>query len=530
MSGVRKFALEVKWRIENIQAWLLQRDDTLYSPQFLAETLSSTRWKLNLSSNWQLAEKYVSLILQRDIEDGGPKLIDLNYELSFLASDGKPLKSKFCTKFAPKTLSHDLTIKQAEILVEKKEVYLPEGVLTVCCKFWNTLSTVSKEGQCSSLRTVIGTKYMNVNAIINNFHPSSYAVVNFLPPSTDISLISLEVYVSSHDVNSDLRALVFKRKHVECKKLCWYFFKLFVLDSKGVKKELSEIFNLTHSLSSVKHNYIASYDFFRNYLLNRTLSLQLEISYCPGIVSELTENKFNKYENLPYTAAGLENLKARDSEREHSSISDCIPSTDASCIEGGLSGEQNESFDADGKSLPLTSLKEDMLSLYNDRLFCDTKLQTDTETFPAHRNVLGARSPVFKRMFTTDMKETAGECINVPDISSDTVRGMLHFLYTDYVGDLEMQSANDLYIASDKYDIASLKQRCSSFMKKNLSPSNVCDVLVLADMHQDKDLESAAQEYVLTNDEVFHLDEWKLFMKNYSSLAAQVMYLKFTKE
>ncbi|GBM25612.1 hypothetical protein AVEN_27735-1 [Araneus ventricosus] len=93
-----------------------------------------------------------------------------------------------------------------------------------------------------------------------------------------------------------------------------------------------------------------------------------------------------------------------------------------------------------------------------------------------------------------------------------------------------MQSAKDLYIASDKYDIVSLKKRCSSFIKKNLCPANVCEVIVLADMHQDKDLESAAHEFVLTYDkEVFVSDEWKLFMKNFSGLAAQVMYLKCMK-
>ncbi|GBN00603.1 TD and POZ domain-containing protein 2 [Araneus ventricosus] len=528
MMDVRQTAFEVKWSIENIKSWLQKRNDTLYSPQFLTETLTNTRWKLSLSPNWQLAEKYLSLTLQRDVEDNGPNLIDLRYELSFLRSDGSPLKSKSCTKkFAPETISHELKVKQVEILAGKKEAYLLEGVLTVCCKLWNTWSTISKEGQCSSLRSVIGTKCINLNATIDNFSLSSSAIVNFLSPSTDINLISLDVYASYDE-------FVFQRKYVECKSFSWYSFKLFALDASGYRKEFNEKNCLaSHLPLANQHTYLMYQDFCSKYLPNKTLTLQLEVSYHPGIISECAESEFHNYENLSCEATDLENLTTSDSEKVCLSVSDCLHSSNPCNVEESQSSDEDKCLATDGKRyLPLTTLKEDMASLYNNPLFCDMKLRTDTKTFPAHRSVLCARSPEFKKMFTTDMKEEkADECIEVQNISSDTLSRMLQFIYTDCAGDLEMKSAKDLYIASIEYKIASLKQCCSSFMKKNLCPSNVCEVLVLADMHQDKDLESIAQEYVLSNDkEVFYSEEWKLFIKNYGSLAAQVMLLKFTKE
>ncbi|GBN00607.1 TD and POZ domain-containing protein 1 [Araneus ventricosus] len=534
MADETKRAFEVKWRIEQIKSWLQTRHDSIYSPPFLAETLMNTRWKLRMSPNWQLAEKYVSLSLQRDVEDDHLELIDLSYELSFLAGDGTPLKSKRCMKnFAPKTVSHKLNVKQNVIIDEKNGAYLSEGVLTVCCKLWKK-STVSKEGQCS-LRSVIGTQQITLKETIYHFNPPSVVPVNFMPPSTDISLICLDVYASENE-------FIFERKHIECKSISWYSCKLFALNGKGYKTEFDEKINITEeslpSKNAEKLQSIDYSDFLFRYFSCGGLTLQLEITYYPGITMEGLESEFNSLGRLPCRDTDLENLNVHDSERVHTNTTDCLHPLETSDDEEGESNDEDESSEEDecfsitGKrNLLSTTLQEDLTSLYKDRLFCDTKLQTDTETFPAHRSILSARSPVFKKMFTADMKEKAGECINVPDIGSDTMRQMLQFIYTDFTGDLEMQSAKDLYVASDKYDITSLKNCCSSFMKKNLCISNVCEVLVLADIHQDKDLEYAAQEFVLTYyKEVLGSDEWKLFMKNFSSLAAQIMYLKCMKE
>ncbi|GBN61466.1 TD and POZ domain-containing protein 5 [Araneus ventricosus] len=398
-------------------------------------------------------------------------------------------------------------------------------------------STISKGGQCS-IRSVIGRKCVTLDGTIDYFSRldfDSNVTVNFLSPSEEISFISFDV---SRPQN---RCMWFERTEVECKCFSSYSCKLFALNARGERTECVNSIRLatlltSHKLCAFEINFMYGTFNCSAYLKNDTLTLQLEITCYPGVESAYIEYDDSNCKKLTDESADLEKGNSSNSEKVHSSPTGCLHHSEheekPGDSEENESSDEHECFDAAGKrNFPSTTLKKDLTSLYNDRLFCDTKLRTDTETFPAHRNVLSARSPVFKKMFTTDMKEKAGECINVPDMSSDTVRRMLKFLYTDCTGDLEMQSAKDLYIASDKYDIASLKQHCSSFMKKNLCPANVCEVLVLADMHQDKDLESAAQEYVLTNDEeVFYSDEWKLFMKNYGCLAAQVMYLKFKKK
>ncbi|KAF8770887.1 speckle-type POZ protein-like B [Argiope bruennichi] len=177
---------------------------------------------------------------------------------------------------------------------------------------------------------------------------------------------------------------------------------------------------------------------------------------------------------------------------------------------------------------PPSTLADDLTSLYKEGTLCDTKLRTDSETFPVHKNVLSARSPVFKNMFTSGMIETTGDCVDIPDISADTVRRLLMFIYTDTVKDMTWQNAMELYAAADKYQIDSLKLKCSTFFRLNVQPTNCCDLLWLSDLHQDADLKQFVQRYIVTRDkDVFGSEEWRAFMSNNVQLAADTMYLKY---
>lgn len=176
--------------------------------------------------------------------------------------------------------------------------------------------------------------------------------------------------------------------------------------------------------------------------------------------------------------------------------------------------------------LPL-ALANDLKSVYNDRIFYDTEICTATQTFPAHRFILSARSPVFRRMFSCDMKENQSGHIDIVDLEDYTLHRMLLYIYTDTLEDLQLDDVCKLYTAADKYEIESLSLRCSSFLKDNLSPTKACDILVLSDLHHDNNLKCAVQDYILKHDkEVFGLQVWQDFMDSYPKLAADIMYRK----
>ncbi|GFR00873.1 TD and POZ domain-containing protein 3 [Trichonephila clavata] len=178
----------------------------------------------------------------------------------------------------------------------------------------------------------------------------------------------------------------------------------------------------------------------------------------------------------------------------------------------------------------MIDLKEDLKCLYDEGILSDVKLRTTTQTFHAHKAILSARSPVFRRMFSIDMKEKIQESVDILGFEDDTLRRLLQYLYINTLEDLQWENALNLYAAADKYGIVCLKSKCSSFLKSNLCPNNVCDVLVLADMHGDDDLKGVVQNYILKHEEgVYSSDEWKVFAKN-NTLAVEIMLLKWSKQ
>ncbi|GBM23454.1 hypothetical protein AVEN_181570-1 [Araneus ventricosus] len=79
---------------------------------------------------------------------------------------------------------------------------------------------------------------------------------------------------------------------------------------------------------------------------------------------------------------------------------------------------------------------------------------------------------------------------------------------TDAMRDYQWENIMSLYFAADKYEILILREKCSSFLKENLSFSNICEAFVLAKLHQDAHLMSAVYDFISRYDsEVFALEE-----------------------
>lgn len=111
-------------------------------------------------------------------------------------------------------------------------------------------------------------------------------------------------------------------------------------------------------------------------------------------------------------------------------------------------------------------------------------------------------------------------------MGDDALHKMLLFIYTGTVKDLEWETAPQLYYAADKYGITKLKNKCSNFFKHRLDISTVCDILVLADKHQDHALKSIAHDFINKNvNKVMISDIWKNLMKDNSSLTSETMHL-----
>ena len=121
--------------------------------------------------------------------------------------------------------------------------------------------------------------------------------------------------------------------------------------------------------------------------------------------------------------------------------------------------------------------------------FCDVKL-TATEqqedeyprqiNFYAHKAILAARSPVFAKMLSHDMKESATNTIELLDIEPAVLKELLTYIYTNNCPNIKSYATSLLYNA-EKYGLDHLKALCEQRLSYDLQIENAAKMLLLAD-------------------------------------------------
>ncbi|XP_068745430.1 BTB/POZ domain-containing protein 6-like [Montipora capricornis] len=104
----------------------------------------------------------------------------------------------------------------------------------------------------------------------------------------------------------------------------------------------------------------------------------------------------------------------------------------------------------------------------------------------AHKFVLAISSPVFFSMFFGDLAETS-HSIALPDCEYDSLLELFRFLYCDEVRLNEDNVMQVLYLAK-KYIVPSLAERCTEFLEKVVSISNVFCVMTHAESYGEQAL------------------------------------------
>ena len=117
-------------------------------------------------------------------------------------------------------------------------------------------------------------------------------------------------------------------------------------------------------------------------------------------------------------------------------------------------------------------------SLMSDVSFVVRNASGEEESLAAHKFVLAVSSPVFYAMFYGELAESKNKIV-LPDCDSESFLEFLRFLYSDKV-DLTGGSVMQVSYLAKKYIVPELETECTNFLKKNLSPENVFDMLLLA--------------------------------------------------
>ncbi|XP_055952081.1 speckle-type POZ protein B-like isoform X3 [Argiope bruennichi] len=491
------------WILENFEYCGKKTKEFLKSPTFIADTIERSKWSLWIFPRGYESERWICLYLRREGDSKGPTTIEVDYELAFLSSEGSALISldRYKRAFMKNEGWGSLEFQERESVFAKKSAYLPQNILTIRCRMWKSTGEMQMDGLCVA-RTRIGIEKKVFLWKIDNFITlDERREITFKLKSTsdDQPIMFLKLFLRKSWVSSDiLIKFVLLNKNI-----IFSTFKSSLVDAQGNYVNCghhefwpspasgSEEFALSISKDTIMMDRCL-------YLPNNFLVLQCEQIFSTGIVFEGIENTSygcpGSFINNNVVPANIETV--------------CVKKPDSD----------------------ISDLKADLNSMLQDNVLCDVKLNTKSETFSAHWFILTARSPVFRAMFKNDMKEKAKDRIDIKDMKPDTVRRMLLYLYTDSLEELDWEIASDLYVAAEKYQILALKDKCSSFLKTNLSLINACEILLLADLHQDTELKTAVQNFILDNDKIIiNSSEWKLLMEANVHLAAETMLLRFKK-
>jgi len=174
---------------------------------------------------------------------------------------------------------------------------------------------------------------------------------------------------------------------------------------------------------------------------------------------------------------------------------------------------------------PDTSLQlsRDLGDLLDDDTFADVNIVCDDKTIRCHKNILGARSSVFRAMFQHDMKENKNGEVIISDLEYSTVNDMVRYIYSGRVDDINTKAAA-LLSAADKYDLKDLKSLSERSLMDGLGVEQALDILILADLHKATQLRERAVQFFLSHkNEVFSQVDWKKKMKSYPDLLMEIL-------
>jgi speckle-type POZ protein len=130
----------------------------------------------------------------------------------------------------------------------------------------------------------------------------------------------------------------------------------------------------------------------------------------------------------------------------------------------------------------------------------DVTLVCGGERLEAHALVLSARSPVFAAQLEDGPLRADAAAVPVPpEITPQTLRRLLHFLYTDELDPASPEEATHLLNAADHYNVSRLFAICERTLCSALAIDTVATTLTLADQHAATALKHAALRFVAAN-------------------------------
>ena len=107
-------------------------------------------------------------------------------------------------------------------------------------------------------------------------------------------------------------------------------------------------------------------------------------------------------------------------------------------------------------------LRDDMEKLFDNKDSADVTFNFPDGRVKAHKSILATRVPVFEAMFSSGMKETQTNDVEILDSDVKSFEAFLRFIYCGKLpeAELDTQLAQSLMILAKKYDAPNLLDLC----------------------------------------------------------------------
>lgn len=128
--------------------------------------------------------------------------------------------------------------------------------------------------------------------------------------------------------------------------------------------------------------------------------------------------------------------------------------------------------------------------------FSDINLIVSGSRYPAHKNILAARSPVFSEMLTHN--QSLNE-LEISNLSIKAFTAMMEFIYTAELGDVDFPIRIELLVAAERYAISGLKKEMEKILANTVTPDNVATLLLAADSSNSGNLKEFVINFIVVN-------------------------------
>jgi len=171
------------------------------------------------------------------------------------------------------------------------------------------------------------------------------------------------------------------------------------------------------------------------------------------------------------------------------------------------------------------SFVKDMQTILSDDENSDIEIVVGSVKFKCHKNILSARSEVFKNMLAPHTLESQTNTIRLEKVPAEAVNEMIKHIYTSEIpSDPEILSVDLLQLA-DMYQLVSLKDACVENLLASLDVPSCISTFIIMDHYLPLDKKVRETLTMFMNckaEEVIETAEWERLVLSHPSLVTEL--------